>query len=173
MVSKTDPSTVFVLNSVDTKYPAQIAQRGWAQDESFVSVLRKSWHSQYADYIGSKAADDLLQQAHASGEIYNHQTNGTLVATLNGQLVGIAAVRDLQKLFLMTLFEVVPEHQGKGIAKQLLNAICTVSKPVLVHVSIHRPRLKRFYEKQGFKTLAPEEIEHYGHSMVFDVMIKT
>lgn len=172
MVSKTVPSTVFALDSVDTKNPAQITQRDWVQDEPFVSVLRTSWHSQYADYIGSKAADSLLRKIHASGEIYDHDTNGTLLATLNGQLVGVAAVREIQKLFLITLLEVVPEHQGKGIASQLLNAICTVPKPLLVHVSIHRPWLKMLYAKQGFKMLAPEEIEHFGHSLVFDVMVR-
>jgi GNAT superfamily N-acetyltransferase len=173
VVSKTDPTTIFALDSVDTKNPAQITQRNWVQDDVFVSILRTSWHSQYADYIGSKAADSLLQRVHASGEIYEHNAQGTLVAILDGQLVGIASVRDLQKLFLVTLLEVVPEYQGKGIATQLLNALCTIPKPMLVHVSIHRPLVKCFYAKQGFITLAPEEIEHYGHSMIFDVMVKT
>ncbi|MFT5895004.1 MAG: GNAT superfamily N-acetyltransferase [bacterium] len=172
MVSNTDPSTIFELDSIDTGIPAQITQRDWVQDEAFVSALRSSWHSQYADYTGSVVAANLVERAHATGEIYDHNANGTLVATLNGQLVGIAAVRDIQKLFLITLLEVVPEHQGKGIASQLLNAICTVPKPLLVHVSIHRPWLKKLYAKQGFETLAPEKIEHYGHPMIFDVMGK-
>ncbi|MFT4727241.1 MAG: GNAT superfamily N-acetyltransferase [Granulosicoccus sp.] len=173
MVIKTDPTTIFALDSVDTRNPARITQRDWVQDDAFVSIIRTSWHSQYADYIGSKAADSLFQKVHASGKIYEHNVHGTLVAILDGRLVGIASVRDLQKLFLITMLEVVPEHQGNGIATQLLNALCTVPKPLLVHVSIHRPLVKRFYAKQGFKTLAPEEIEHYGHSMVFDVMVKT
>lgn len=164
--------TIFKLDSVQTKKPAQLTQQDWQQDEVFVSALRTSWHSQYADYIGTIAADNLIRQLHASGDIYEHDAQGTLVATVDDQLVGIAAVRDVQKLYLITLLDVVPEHQEKGIASQLLNAICTLSKPLLVHVSVHRPWLKPFYEKRGFTTLTPKEINHYGHSMVFDVMVK-
>jgi GNAT superfamily N-acetyltransferase len=171
-VSTTSPPPIFKLDAVQTEIPAQISQRDWVQDNAFVSALSTSWHSQYADYIGTNAADRLIQQLHASGEIYQHNAHGTLVATLNDQLVGIAAVRDVQKLFLITLLEVVPEHQGKGIASQLLNAVCTISKPLLVHVSIHRPWLKPFYEKRGFTALVPKEIQHYGHSMVFDILVK-
>lgn len=171
-MSTTSIPTIFNLDSVQTKIPAQLSQRDWVQNDVFVSALRTSWHSQYADYIGTNSADSLIEQVHDSGEIYKHNAQGTLVATINDQLVGIAAVRDMQKLYLVTLLEVVPEHQGKGIASQLLNAICTISKPLLVHVSIHRPWLKPFYEKRGFTSLAPEEINHYGHSLVFDVMVK-
>ena len=137
-----------------------------------MSSLCKSWCSQYADYIGSEAAADLVSKARASGEIYAHNAQGSLVAKLQDEVVGVTAVRDLEKLFLITILEVVPEHQGKGIANQLLTAICTVRKPVMVHVSIHRPWLTALYEKHGFKTLGPEEVDHYGHSLVFDVMVK-
>lgn len=172
MYKKSDSPTFFSLDAIDTSNPAQITQSDWKQDKAFLLTLRTSWQSQYADYIGAQAAEALVEQLHTSGEIYEHSAPGTLVATLDKQLVGIAAVRDVQKLFLLTLFEVAPEHQGKGIAKQLLTAICTAQKPLLAHASIHRPWLKSFYEKQGFTALAPEAVEHYGHSMMFNVMIR-
>lgn len=137
-----------------------------------MSILCSSWQSQYAEYIGSKAADSLINQLRSTGEIYNHNVKGTLIATLNDQKVGIIAIRDLDKMFLITLLEVLPDHQRKGIASQMLNEICTVKKPVLVHVSVHRPWLRKLYEKHGFQSLAPEVIDHYGHLMTFDVMIK-
>ena len=113
-----------------------------------------------------------MTQLHNSGDIYEHNEKDTWIATLDGQNVGIVSVRDLDKMLLITLLEVLPEHQRKGLATHMLNTICRIDKPILVHVSIHRPWLKKLYERQGFKCLAPEVIEHYGHSLTFDVMAK-
>jgi N-acetylglutamate synthase-like GNAT family acetyltransferase len=150
--------------------PAVIVQGEWLTDKKFVTLLRSSWESQYADYLGIEAAESLVRQLTANREIYEHYAPLTLQATVDGQMVGIAALRPLEGISLVTMLEVIPANQGQGIGQQLIKALGSASEKLLTHVSIHRPAVAAFYSSLGFHLLDRTTLDHYGHQLEFDVM---
>ncbi len=166
------PSAYFNLESVNTDFPAILVDVEWSKNQAFLELLQQSWLSQYSDYMGEKSAASLLAHLHETGKIYDHDAAGTLVASIDDQLVGVAAIRYIQDVSLVTLFEVIPTFHGKGIGHQLLSALCTIEVPLVAHVSIHRPWLKKFYEKHEFVEIGAEKVDHFGHALTFDVMVK-
>ncbi|MFK7853886.1 MAG: GNAT family N-acetyltransferase [Granulosicoccus sp.] len=152
--------------------PATLLQCEWVHDKRFVELLHASWISQYADYLGADEAETLVHQLIASGEIYEHERAFTLQASVDDQLVGIAALRPLRGISLITMLEVIPEKQGNGIGRQLIAALDLVSDKLMAHVSLHRPPVVAFYSSLGFHTLQRTNVHHYGHDLEFDVMAK-
>lgn len=144
----------------------------WTQDAELTSLLRQSWHSQYAEYLGTEQATHLIEHLHSSGKVYEHDAAGTLVVGDDGRPVGVAAIRKLPDVSLVTLYEVIPDYHGKGVGYQLLEGLCTVAGPVVAHVSIHRPWLVSVYEKHGFQRLGTEHVEHFGHKLLFQIVAK-
>lgn len=153
--------------------PAVIVQTEWLTDKSFLNVLCASWVSQYADYLGVKAANSLVEQLTANREIYAHHAPLTIQATVGGKLVGIAALRALEGISLVTMLEVIPANQGQGIGRQLIKALDAASEKLMTHVSIHRPEVAAFYASMGFHLLERTTLDHYGHQLEFDVMAKS
>lgn len=153
--------------------PAVVVQQDWIVNQDFVEVLHASWIAQYADYLGTDTAEALVKQLITNGEIYQHQPSLTIQATVEGQMVGIAALRPLQGISLVTMLEVIPAHQGQGIGRQLINALSTASDKLLAHVSVHRPAVAAFYTSLGFHQLQRVTLNHYGHDLEFDVMAKS
>ena len=153
--------------------PAVMVQVEWLADEKFVKLLRASWVSQYADYLGVETAESLVEQLTASREIYEHYAPLTLQATVEGEMVGIAALRPLEGISLVTMLEVLPANQGQGIGQQLIKALDATSEKLLTHVSIHRPAVAAFYSSLGFHLLERTTLDHYGYQLKFDVMAKS
>ncbi len=152
--------------------PATLHQWDWASDAVFVQALRQSWCAQYADYLGRKEANRLIEQLSASGDLYAHPLAATLVACQDNKPVGIAALRPLQGLSLITMLEILPDHRRLGIGRQLVQALSVSGERLLVHVSIHRPELCVFYNTLGFKLLKRSAVDHYGHALEFDIMVR-
>jgi len=153
--------------------PAVIVQGDWLADKPFTEILHASWEAQYAEYLGVPVANSLVKQLIANGEIHRHHAPLTIQATIQGKMVGIAALRPLNGISLITMLEVIPAKQGQGIGHQLITALETASNKLLTHVSIHRPTVKAFYASQGFHQLERTTLDHYGHALEFDVMAKS
>lgn len=158
--------------------PAELSQGSWLHDEGFVAALVDSWTAQYADYIGLDKAMELVERLRLErnddepGELFSHYPPGTVLAKVDGQLVGIAALRALDGVSLVTMLEVVDSHRGLGIGKQLIMALAQQDQPLLAHVSVHRAEVARFYEGMGFKALERTRVDHYGYALEFDVMVR-
>lgn len=152
--------------------PAVLSQGPWHDDQAFLSNLIPSWQSQYADYLGAERARRLVARLLQSGDIFSHDPQGTLIAFRGDEKVGVAALRELPGLSLITLLEVVPSYQGQGIARQLIQALATSEDPLMTHVSIHRPGLREFYELMGFSLIQRGPVNHYGHQLLVDVMLR-
>jgi len=152
--------------------PAQLHQGNWTDDSHFVKALTSSWQFQYAQYIGDVAAARYAARLIKQGRMYAHFEPLTLLACIDGQNVGIAALRALDGVHLVTMLEVLEEYRGKAIGAQLLQALCTIRGPVMAHVSIHQPRVKAFYVSQGFHVLQRETVQHDEYLLEFDVVAK-
>lgn len=165
-------STYFSLEQLQAQ-PYPFIDTDWTKDAELTSLLRESWRSQYAEYLGVDRAIDLVEQLHQTGKVYEHDVAGTLVAGHNDKPVGVAAIRKLPEISLVTLYEVIPDYRGKGVGRQLLEALCTVSGPLVAHVSIHRPWLRAVYEQHGFHCLGTERVDHFGHDLPFQIVARS
>lgn len=145
----------------------------WPTDTVFLEALHDSWISQYADYIGESRARLLVRQLLDAGELYPNDEQGVQLAVMDTEPVGVAASRSLQGLTLITLLEVLEGYQHRGVGGLLLAGLEErTEQRLLAHVSIHRPLVVGFYEKQGFRKLSRTRVDHYGHDLEFDVMVK-
>lgn len=156
--------------SVDT--PAALSQMDWTADDDFLAALRESWEYQYAEYLGADEAHALVSQLMTSGDILSHEPADTLIAEIDGRKAGIASLRQLPGLSLITMLEVLVGYRGMGVGRQLVMALATVNEPLLAHASIHRPRVRAFYTSLGFQALEQNTVDHFGHSLSFDVMVR-
>ena len=163
---------VFASSVFDQHGPADLSQGNWQDDERFVAYLRASWEEQYADYLGADAAGHLIARLVRSGALFKHHEPTTLLASIDGRRVGIAALRPLGELSLVTLLEVVPAYRGRGIGSQLLRAMSSSTRGLVAHVSIHRPRLLDLYVQTGFAVLQRSVVDHHGHPLMFDVVAR-
>ena len=169
------PSTVQSLFSAkvfSAAAPAVLQHVDWVSNEEFVAALCASWQAQYAEYIGEREAVRLVDRLVHSGEILAHEPACTLVAVFDNQAAGIASIRQLNGISLITVLEVLEDYRGQGIGRQLVEAVSTVNTPLLAHVSIHRPEVRAFYESLGFQTLQRSTVDHYEHTLLFDVMVR-
>ena len=150
-----------------------MSDASWPEDESFLQALQASWLDQYADYLGQAAAVSLVERLLLSGELYPPPAGQPIVVAHSGDnLVGIACLRPLQKLSLITMLEVLECSRHQGVGRALMAALEQRSGRLLAHVSIHRPLVRTFYQRLGFSLLERSEVDHYGHLLKFDVMVK-
>lgn len=163
--------TYFSLDKLRAQ-PFPFIEIDWTQDAELTFLLRESWCSQYTEYLGANKASQLVEHLHSTGKVYEHDAAGTLVAGHDGKPVGVAAIRKLPEISLVTLYEVIPDYQGKGVGHQLLEALCTVSGPLVAHVSIHRPWLVAVYQRHGFHCLGTERVDHFGHDLPFQIVAR-
>lgn len=162
------PSRVFHQTS-----PARLVQRDWTSDDLLLHDLHVSWRAQYAEYLGQVEAERLVDRQLASGSLYAHDARYTLQAVIDNSCAGICSLRPLTEcgeLGLITLLEVREDYRHRGVGRQLVRALETVSDCVMAHVSIHRPDVKKFYENLGYHCLERTSVDHHGHQLLFDVV---
>lgn len=152
--------------------PAELTQQDWQNDSRFVAALYESWQAQYADYLGEAEASLLMERLQASGDLLQHYEPATVVAKIGTELVGLASLRPLKGLSLITMLEVIETARGKGVGRQLVEALGENSDRLLAHVSIHRPEAMAFYVTLGFQQLERTIVDHYGHDLEFDVVAR-
>lgn len=149
-----------------------VSETAWPEDEGFLQALYKSWIQQYADYLGQAVAASLVERLLASGRLFPPAEQPLIVAHCGEELVGIACLRPLQGLSLITMLEVLEPCQQQGVGRALIAALEKRSDRLLAHVSIHRPLVRTFYQRLGFTILARSVVDHYGHPLEFDVLVK-
>lgn len=149
----------------------RICQGDWLADDVFVGALCDSWTSQYQDYIGKAEAASLIHRLHNNGDLYAHDPKLTIVAKIDKQHVGIAAIRPVTPFALITMLEVLPEYQRSGIGQLLVQVLTSAGKRLVAHVSIHRPVAVAFYRSMRFAQLPRIVVDHYGHKLEFEVMV--
>ncbi len=76
----------------------------------------------------------------------------------DGELVGVMGIQDVQDVTLIRHAYVRPAWQRKGIGGELLRHLCGLTdKPILVGTWADAEWAIRFYEKHGFRLVAPQE----------------
>jgi GNAT superfamily N-acetyltransferase len=76
---------------------------------------------------------------------------------VNGTLVGIMGIQDVQDVTLVRHAYVRTAYQGRGIGGKLLAHLCTLTaRPLLVGTWADATWAIRFYRKYGFQMVDPE-----------------
>lgn len=120
-------------------------------------ISEKANREQVMPLLGEQGRQ-TLQQSHGERlERLGEPAAPALKATLNGELVGYVAWRDG---YFVTALYVSLDQQGKGIGRQLMNAmIQQVTEPLVkLRASINAVD---FYRRYGFTEEGPEQ-ELYG-----------
>jgi GNAT superfamily N-acetyltransferase len=160
------------LSALDEVGPAVVSWHGWPEDPVFLCALRQSWTAQYADYLGDLQAAALVDQLIDDDLLYPQQNQTVCLANMDGRTVGLAGSRALSGIHLVTMLEVLESHRSLGVGRQLLDCLRKPPDRQLAHVSIHRPGVRSFYERLGFIALERCVVDHYGHALEFDVLVR-
>ena len=76
----------------------------------------------------------------------------------NGELVGVMGIQAVDEVDLIRHAYVLPERQGEGIGRVLLEHLrATASRPMLVGTWASAQWAIRFYERNGFALVTPEQ----------------
>ncbi|ASJ72601.1 GNAT family N-acetyltransferase [Granulosicoccus antarcticus] len=149
-----------------------VSQIVWPEDKDVLQGLHASWIEQYAEYLGPDTAELLVGRLLDSGKLYPEKEVPVLGAYKGETLVGVASLRSLQGLSLITMLEVMQPFRHQGVGRALVSALDKRAERLLAHVSIHRPAVRIFYQQLGFKLLERMQVDHDGHLLEFDVLAK-
>jgi len=76
----------------------------------------------------------------------------------DGELVGVMGIQAVDEVDLIRHAYVLPERQGEGIGRVLLEHLrATASRPMLVGTWASAQWAIRFYERNGFALVTPEQ----------------
>lgn len=76
----------------------------------------------------------------------------------DGELVGVMGIQAVDEVDLIRHAYVLPERQGEGIGRVLLEHLrATASRPMLVGTWASAEWAIRFYERNGFALVTPEQ----------------
>jgi GNAT superfamily N-acetyltransferase len=128
-----------------------------AEADAAMAVVKESFEACVApDY--AQEGRDLFAQVVTADYLRSlpHRQGFTLVAKLDGRIVGMCALRDGHHV---TLFFVLPEFQGRGIGRRLFDrAVARV--PEVVKIEVHSsPVAVPVYKALGFSVTGPEEVD--------------
>ena len=121
--------------------------------------------------------DKVLQDAYSNVEMNNRfKSSLNLVAENNEEIMGYAFFLgnlSNKDVFLESLY-VNPNHQGKGVGKQLLlTGIAKFKEPTTLSLTVYKGNSNiSFYEKEGFKVIQENKGDFYGHPVIFTMMKK-
>ncbi len=136
-----------------------------------------TWRDTYSDFIPEEIQDKVLQDAYSNVEMNNRfKSSLNLVAENNEEIMGYAFFSgnlSNKDVFLESLY-VNPNHQGKGIGKQLLlTGIAKFKEPTTLSLTVYKGNSNiSFYEREGFKVIQENKGDFYGHPVIFTMMKK-
>lgn len=145
--------------------------------ESIRNIAAHTWKDTYSTFIPKVIQEKVLKDAYSMETMDNRfKSSIMLVAESKEEIMGYAFFSgDLSSkdVFLESLY-IHPNHQGKGIGKQLLlTGLSKFAEPVTLSLTVYKgnPNIA-FYEREGFKVIKENNGDFYGHSVVFILMKK-
>lgn len=154
-----------------------ISQASLQDISSIQEIVKKTWPVAYGDIISKEQIDYMLNLFYSYEALKENIVNEShlfLLAKESDNCVGFAAIEHhylneditrLHKLYLL------PNYQGKGIGKTLLNEIEKLARQknatdISLNVNKYNKALY-FYQKNGFE-ITNDEIINIGKNFVMD-----
>lgn len=123
-------------------------------------LAERIWPHTYAEYLSPEQLRYMLDMMYNKGELLGQMRKGHifLIATDGSQDVGFAGfslVNPEEYTYKLHKIYVLPETQGKGVGKILMNEVVDMAKRNqgrALQLNVNRNnKAKDFYEKAGFK----------------------
>ncbi|MEI4771558.1 GNAT family N-acetyltransferase [Psychrobacillus sp. FJAT-51614] len=136
-----------------------------------------AWRDTYSSFIPEEIQDKVLKDAYSNEEMDNRfKFSLNLVAENNEEIMGyvfFSGNLSDKDVFLESLY-IHPNHQGKGIGKQLmLTGVANFKELTTLSLTVYKGnRNISFYEREGFKAIKEINGEFYGQPLVFIMMKK-
>ncbi|AWE07634.1 hypothetical protein DCE79_09670 [Lysinibacillus sp. 2017] len=145
--------------------------------EKIRAIAIETWKDTYSSFIPEVIQNKVLQDAYSDEEMDNRfKTSLNLVIESNQEIMGYAFFSGdlLNNEVLLESLYIHPNHQGKGIGKQLMKAgISKYKNPKTMSLIVYKGNASiSFYEKIGFKIVKENNGDFFGHPIVFIVMKK-
>lgn len=131
-------------------------------------LANKIWPSAYGDILASDQLDYMLWQIYSLSSLQNQFENlhhNFIIAFDERVPIGFASFspKENNNIYKLHKIYVLPQQQGTGIGKLLLNHIIGLIKKShasTLELNVNRYNKARlFYEKLGFKIIAEEDID--------------
>lgn len=155
----------------------KIREMTYSDIQQVREIAFATWRDTYSSFIPTEIQDKVLEDAYSDEQMNNRFKNSlNLVYESNGTILGYAFFSgDLlnNDIFLESLY-IHPEHQGKGIGKQLMQAgVAKYNDPKTITLVVYKGNTSvSFYEKNGFSITKENNGDFFGHPVVFIVMKK-
>lgn len=148
------------------------------------SIAHRTWPATYGDLIGPDQLQYMLDYIYSESALKEQMEKMNHVFTLvykDGSLVGFVSVEEnyqsSEQLMIHKLY-VLPELQGQGFGKVILNYICSKAKEtghssVRLKVFFKNKKAIFFYKHFGFLIQSEEETKFENGYRILDyVMVK-
>lgn len=155
----------------------KIREMTYSDIQQVREIAFATWRDTYSSFIPTEIQDKVLEDAYSDEQMNNRFKNSlNLVYESNGTILGYAFFSgDLlnNDIFLESLY-IHPEHQGKGIGKQLMQAgVAKYNDPKTITLVVYKGNTSvSFYEKNGFSITKENNGDFFGHPVVFIAMKK-
>lgn len=87
----------------------------------------------------------------------------------DGEVVGFLSVQDLAGELEITNIAIHPDHQGQGLADQLMQELASYSRPIFLEVRASNQAAQNLYTKHGFEVVGKRK--NYYHQPVEDAVL--
>lgn len=155
----------------------KIREMTYSDIQQVREIAFATWRDTYSSFIPTEIQDKVLEDAYSDEQMNNRFKNSlNLVYESNGTILGYAFFSGNllnNDIFLESLY-IHPEHQGKGIGKQLMQAgVAKYYDPKTITLVVYKGNTSvSFYEKNGFSITKENNGDFFGHPVVFIAMKK-
>lgn len=159
----------------------EIIKAGIYQIEEIVKIAYATWFPTYKNIISKEQIDFMFGEMYTPESIYKQMDflgHEFYVLYENGIPQGFASISEMiheeQSTYKIHKLYLLPETQGKGLGKQLLNFIENEykekAKYIILNVNINNPAYQ-FYLKMNYKVRERIDIP-YGEFMLNDYVME-
>lgn len=127
-------------------------------DKKFLLHLRKSTMTEHLE----KAGLFLSDEDHMKRVLFNFENS--YIITSENQALGLLKYVENENEIAILQLQILPEYQGKGIGKQVIEFLTRKGENVAKNLSLKvlKPNpAKRLYERNDFKVTGEDDYEFY------------
>ncbi len=142
------------------------------------AIARHTWPVTYGNILSPAQLEYMLQLFYAPDALHRQMAGGQTFLLLDApEPVGFAAAGPIcDQIWKLHKLYVLPSEQGTGYGARLLDGVLALAQQaeaqtLTLNVNRHNPA-QGFYQRQGFKTVAEEDIAIGGGFFMNDYILE-
>ncbi len=126
-------------------------------------IANETWRPTYQDILTEEQTLFMLEMMYSTASLTKQfETNQFFIFNENQKQVGFSGVEKKEKTLKLHKIYFLPETQGKGFGKMMIQEIVKLAKEVncnSIELNVNRNnKAKNFYEKLGFEVIKEVDI---------------